>query len=241
MRETAGLEIRDLEKSYGGLPVLRGVSLEVPPATARGLLGPNGAGKSTLFKIVMGLTHTDAGSVTLDGRDVLASPLHEKTALGIGYLPQDSASFPELTARENVLALLELLDLDRRARLRRAARLLRTLGIVPFQGRAYGKLSGGERRRVEIAKALVGRPRILLLDEPFSGLDPAIRADLAGLVRRLVGNGLGVLLTDHHVDVTLHLVDHAVVLVDGAVLRRGTPAQLREDPAVRSSYLGARL
>lgn len=233
------LQIREVRKAFAGQPVLREVSLDAAAARCSGLLGPNGAGKSTLFKIVMGLVRADAGSVTLGGRDVLAAPLHGKIELGIGYLPQDSASFPELSARDNILALLELLKLDRRRRLRRAAWLLRTLGIHSFQRRAYGKLSGGERRRVEIAKALVGRPRILLLDEPFSGLDPAIMADLAGLIRRLVGEGLGVLLTDHNVHVTLHVVDYATVLVDGVVLRQGTPEQLREDPAVRTAYLGA--
>ena len=235
------LQIRDLKKAFAGQPVLRGVSFDAPIGSATGLLGPNGAGKSTLFKIVMGLVTADAGHVTLDGQDVLACPLHRKMALGVGYLPQDSASFPELSARDNVLALLELLDLDRRSRLKRAAWLLRTLGIEPYERRLYGKLSGGERRRVEIAKALVGQPRILLLDEPFAGLDPAIMADLARLVRQLVGQGLGVLFTDHHVEVTLHVVDQAVVLFDGAVLSQGTPAALRADSAVRAAYLGTPL
>jgi len=233
-----GLIVEDIRRRFGDREVLAGVSLEAPSGRITALVGENGAGKSTLFRILMGLLRADAGRATLDGRDVLAVPLHEKRDLGLGYLPQESGSFPELTVKENLLAILEVLPIPRRERAARLDELLRLAGLAPAAGRRYGVLSGGEQRRLEIAKALAGRPRALLLDEPFSGLDPRIIEELAALLRRLSEEGVALLLTDHNVHMTLGFVDHAWLLAGGRIVVDGPPAALVESDAARRLYLG---
>jgi lipopolysaccharide export system ATP-binding protein len=234
-----GLVVSAVAKRFGRVSVLESVSLTARPGTITALLGPNGAGKSTLFHIVMGLVSADAGTAEIDGQQLLALPLHKKHAAGLGFLSQTSASFPELTVRENLLALLELFPLPRDERNHRLENLLERMGLKPLEDRRYGLLSGGEQRRLEIAKALTAKPRMLLLDEPFAGLDPFIVEGLSKTIRALAAEGVGVLLTDHNVYVTLAFVDHAYFLAGGRIICEGTPAELSANTVVRSQYLGA--
>ena len=231
--------MRDLEKAYGPVQVLRGVTLEAPVGRITGLLGPNGAGKTTLFRIVMGLTRADGGDARIGDTSVLGLPLHRKASVGMGYLPQECASFPELTVRDNLLALVELAEPDRARHGPRLDELVELAGLDAVADRRYGELSGGERRRVEVAKAFAARPRLLLLDEPFSGLDPLIIEDLARIFRRLAESGVGILLTDHHVHMALGIVDYAYLLADGRILCDGTPEEIGADADARRAYLGA--
>jgi lipopolysaccharide export system ATP-binding protein len=234
----AGLLVSGIRKRFGRLSVLEDVSLSAPAGRITALLGPNGVGKSTLFHIIMGLVPADDGEASVAGREVLRLPLHKKHGIGLGFLPQNSASFPELTVRENLLALLSLLPLAADERSKRLEDLLSRMGLKQIEDRAYGVLSGGEQRRVEIAKALTGKPRVLLLDEPFAGLDPLIVEDLAQSIRTLAGEGVGILLTDHNAYVTLGFVDYAYFLFGGRITAKGTPAEVSADVSVRSQYLG---
>ncbi len=228
----------DLTKSYSGRTVVRGVSLEVASGEVVGLLGPNGAGKTTTFYMAVGLTAPDAGRVLLDGEDVTDDPMYVRARKGIGYLPQEPSIFRGLTVEQNILAILETLDLDAGTRQTRLRELLAELNLTPLaRARAY-TLSGGERRRAEITRALVISPRFILLDEPFAGIDPIAVSDIQTIIFHLKERGIGVLITDHNVRETLKITDRAYIVHDGAIFRSGTPDGLASDEDVRRIYLG---
>jgi len=235
----ATLRTEGLTKSYNGRAVVRHVDLDVKSGEVVGLLGPNGAGKTTTFGMVVGLTGPDSGRVLLDEHDVTTDPMYLRARKGIGYLPQEPSIFRGLTVEQNVLAILETLPLDRAARRRRLADLLSELGLTPLaHARAY-TLSGGERRRVEITRALVNQPKFMLLDEPFAGIDPIAVTDIQRIVVHLKDRGIGVLVTDHNVRETLKITDRAYIVHDGEIFRSGTPARLAADDDVKRIYLGA--
>ncbi len=234
----ATLRAQDLTKSYTGRTVVRGVSLDVASGEVVGLLGPNGAGKTTTFSMVVGLTAPDAGRVTLNGADVTTDPMYVRARKGIGYLPQEPSVFRGLTVEQNILAILETLDLDGSSRRARLRELLAELNLTPLaRARAY-TLSGGERRRVEITRALVISPQFILLDEPFAGIDPIAVADIQKIIFHLKARGIGVLITDHNVRETLKITDRAYIVHDGAIFRSGTPDGLAADEDVKRIYLG---
>ena len=233
------LRTHELTKSYGGRTVVRGVSLEVNSGEVVGLLGPNGAGKTTTFYMTVGLTAPDAGRVTLDGTDVTSDPMYVRARKGIGYLPQEPSIFRGLTVEQNILAILETLDLDSAARKARLRELLAELNLAPLASAKAYTLSGGERRRAEITRALVMSPRFILLDEPFAGIDPIAVTEIQKIIFHLKARGIGVLITDHNVLQTLKITDRAYIVTDGAIFRSGTPAVLAADEEVRRIYLGA--
>jgi lipopolysaccharide export system ATP-binding protein len=233
------LRTYDLTKSYGGRTVVRGVSLEVQSGEVVGLLGPNGAGKTTTFYMTVGLTVPDSGRVELNGEDVTSAPMYLRARKGIGYLPQEPSIFRGLTVEQNILAILETLDLNATSRRTRLRELLAELNLTPLaQAPAY-TLSGGERRRAEITRALVISPRFILLDEPFAGIDPIAVTDIQKIIFHLKERGIGVLITDHNVRETLRITDRAYIVHDGVMFRSGTPASLAADEEVRRIYLGA--
>ena len=234
----ATLRTHDLTKSYGGRTVVRGVSLEVASGEVVGLLGPNGAGKTTTFYMTVGLTAPDSGRVLLDGEDVTGDPMYVRARKGIGYLPQEPSIFRGLTVAQNILAILETLPLDGKARRARLPELLAELGLTPLASAPAYTLSGGERRRVEITRALAVSPLFILLDEPFAGIDPIAVADIQKIIAHLKARGIGVLITDHNVRETLRITDRTYIVRDGAILRSGTPASLAADEDVRRIYLG---
>ena len=224
----ATLTRRDLTKSFGGRTVVRGVNLEIASGEVVGLLGPNGAGKTTTFSMVVGLTAPDSGRVLLDGADVTDDPMYIRARKGIGYLPQEASIFRGLTVEQNILAILETLDLDaRRAPGARMRELLAELGLTPLAKSPAYTLSGGERRRVEITRALVMSPKFMLLDEPFAGIDPIAVTDIQKIIFHLKERGIGVLITDHNVRETLRITDRAYIVHDGVIFRSGTPGQPR--------------
>jgi lipopolysaccharide export system ATP-binding protein len=233
------LRTHELTKSYSGRTVVRGVSLDVTSGEVVGLLGPNGAGKTTTFYMTVGLTAPDAGRVTLDGQDVTDDPMYVRARKGIGYLPQEASIFRGLSVEENILAILETLDLDAATRRARLRELLAELGLTPLASAAAYTLSGGERRRAEITRALVMSPRFVLLDEPFAGIDPIAVTDIQKIIFHLKERGIGVLITDHNVRETLRITDRAYIVTDGAIFRSGTPDELAADDDVRRIYLGA--
>jgi lipopolysaccharide export system ATP-binding protein len=235
----ATLRTRDLTKSYSGRTVVRGVNLEIASGEVVGLLGPNGAGKTTTFSMVVGLTAPDSGRVLLDGADVTEDPMYIRARKGIGYLPQEASIFRGLTVEQNLLAILETIapnGADRRARLRD---LLAELSLTPLAKSPAYTLSGGERRRVEITRALVISPQFMLLDEPFAGIDPIAVSDIQQIIFHLKARGIGVLVTDHNVRETLKITDRAYIVHDGAIFRSGTPDSLAADEEVKRIYLGA--
>jgi lipopolysaccharide export system ATP-binding protein len=235
----ATLRTEDLTKSFAGRTVVRGVSLDITSGEVVGLLGPNGAGKTTTFSMVVGLTAPDSGRVLLDGRDVTEDPMYIRARKGIGYLPQEASIFRGLTVEQNILAILETLPIDGETRRARLAELLAELNLTPLaRSRAYN-LSGGERRRVEITRALVNRPSFMLLDEPFAGIDPIAVAEIQKIIFHLKARGIGVLVTDHNVRETLRITDRAYIVHDGVIFRSGTPAGLAADEDVKRIYLGA--
>ena len=234
------LEARDLVKSYGGRTVVAGVSLLVSAGEVVGLLGPNGAGKTTVFSIVVGLVAPDAGSVLLDGQDITTLPMYRRARRGLGYLPQEPSIFRKMTAIENLLAILETLPGSRAQREGTAHGLLDRFKLSPLSHAVADTLSGGERRRLEIARALTLSPRFILLDEPFAGIDPITVLDLQQVIRNLSAAGIGVLITDHNVRDTLAIVDRGYIIHAGAIFRAGSPAELSSDPEVRRVYLGER-
>jgi len=232
------LRTHALTKSYGGRTVVRGVSIEVASGEIVGLLGPNGAGKTTTFYMTVGLTAPDSGRVELDGQDVTSDPMYVRARKGIGYLPQEPSIFRGLTVEQNILAILETLGVDRAARERRLAELLGELGLASLAKSPAYTLSGGERRRAEITRALVISPRFILLDEPFAGIDPIAVTEIQKIVFHLRDRGIGVLITDHNVRETLRITDRAYIVHDGGIYRSGTPAALAADEDVRGIYLG---
>ena len=233
-----GLEVCDLAKSYDKRQVLQNVSLEVHRGEVVGLLGPNGAGKTTCFYSVMGLVKPDAGRILLDGRDITPLPMYRRAILGLGYLPQETSIFRGLTVEQNILAVLEISEPERDARHARLEQLLGEFGLKGLRASPAMALSGGERRRCEIARALAADPKIMLLDEPFAGIDPISIGDIRDLVKELKGRDIGVLITDHNVRETLEIVDRACIIYDGQVLFQGTPEALVADQEVRRLYLG---
>jgi lipopolysaccharide export system ATP-binding protein len=232
------LHTHELTKSYSGRTVVRRVSIEVASGEIVGLLGPNGAGKTTTFYMTVGLTAPDSGRVELDGRDVTRDPMYVRARKGIGYLPQEPSIFRGLTVEQNILAILETTDADREMRRRRTAELLAELGLTALAQSPAFTLSGGERRRAEITRALVMEPRFILLDEPFAGIDPIAVTEIQKIVFHLKERGIGVLMTDHNVRETLRITDRAYIVHDGAIFRSGTPAELAADEDVRRIYLG---
>jgi len=234
------LEVAEVKKSYRGRCVVDGVSLSVMGGEVVGLLGPNGAGKTTTFSMVVGLVAPDSGRVRLDGEDVTSLPMFRRARRGMGYLPQEASVFRKLTALENLLAILETLPLGREAREARAHELLDRFKLSHLAHSVGDTLSGGERRRLEIARALTLTPRFMLLDEPFAGIDPITVLDLQQVIRDLAAGGIGVLITDHNVRDTLAITDRAYIINAGIIFRAGSPAVLSEDPEVRRVYLGER-
>jgi lipopolysaccharide export system ATP-binding protein len=227
-----------LIKTYSGRAVVKGVSLEIGGGEIVGLLGPNGAGKTTTFSIVVGLVRPDAGVVRLGDSDLTDLPMYARARRGISYLPQEPSVFRKMTVEENLLAILETLDLPRGEQRERADRLLEEFGLEALRSHRAYTLSGGERRRVEIARSLVLSPYFLLLDEPFAGIDPLAVLDIQAIARRLAASGIGVLITDHNVRETLSIVDRAYIINAGEILRAGTPLALSSDAVVKKIYLG---
>jgi lipopolysaccharide export system ATP-binding protein len=235
----ATLRTVELTKSYAGRTVVRGVSLEVASGEVVGLLGPNGAGKTTTFYMTVGLAAPDSGRVLLDGTDVTSDPMYVRARKGIGYLPQEPSIFRGLTVEQNILAILETRGLDAAERRTRLRELLAELNLTPLANAPAYTLSGGERRRVEITRALVISPLFILLDEPFAGIDPIAVSDIQKIIFHLRERGIGVLITDHNVRETLRITDRAYIVHDGAIFRSGTPDGLAGDEDVRRIYLGA--
>ena len=233
-----GLEVRSIAKSYDKRAVLHDVSLDVHRGEVVGLLGPNGAGKTTCFYSVMGLVKPDSGRILLDGSDITELPMYRRAILGLGYLPQETSIFRGLTVEENIMSVLEAAEPDRQVRRERLEQLLSEFGLVALRDSPAMALSGGERRRCEIARALAADPSIMLLDEPFAGIDPISISDIRELVRELKSRAIGVLITDHNVRETLDIVDRACIIYDGQVLFAGTPEALVADQEVRRLYLG---
>ena len=229
---------RGLTKSYKGRQVVNGVSFGVRAGEAVGLLGPNGAGKTTCFYMVTGLVPVDQGTIEIDGYDVTSLPMYRRARLGIGYLPQEASIFRGLSVENNIRAILEMIERDRKAREHRLDELLEEFHIAHLRKAAAMSLSGGERRRLEIARALASNPNFMLLDEPFAGVDPIAVSDIQQLVRHLTSRGIGVLITDHNVRETLGLVERAYIIHAGQVLTHGVPAEVVENPDVRRLYLG---
>lgn len=235
---TGALAAFGLAKSYGGRQVVRDVSLNVRRGEAVGLLGPNGAGKTTCFYMVTGLVKADAGRIELDGHDVTPMPMYRRARLGVGYLPQEASIFRGLTVEGNIMGVLEVTEPNRARRREEMEALLEEFKITHVRKSPSIALSGGERRRLEIARALASRPAFMLLDEPFAGIDPIAVGDIQALVRHLTSRGIGVLITDHNVRETLGLIDRAYIIHSGSVLMEGDPEAIVSSPDVRRLYLG---
>ncbi len=234
----ATLHARNLSKSYGQSPAVRDVRLAVAAGEIVGLLGPNGAGKTTTFDMMVGRVRPSAGCVFLGDEEITDLPMYQRARRGITYLPQEPSVFRKLTVEENILAILETLPMARRERRERLDRLLGELELSDKRKQKAATLSGGERRRVEITRALVLEPRFMLLDEPFSGIDPIAVIDIQKIIAQLRERGIGIVITDHNVRDTLSICDRAYIIKDGRIIREGTPAEITEDPTVREIYLG---
>jgi lipopolysaccharide export system ATP-binding protein len=232
------LEALELKKSYSGRTVVDNVSLQVCPGEVVGLLGPNGAGKTTTFYMIIGLARPEAGRVLLNSEDIGHLPMYERARRGITYLPQEPSVFRKLTVEENILAILETLPISRSERKARLKQLLEELNISHLAKNKAYSLSGGERRRVEITRALVLSPSFILLDEPFAGIDPLVVIDIQKLVRQLKNRGIGVIITDHNVRETLHVCDRAYILNEGKILETGSPEEIAASKKARQIYLG---
>lgn len=238
--ESQGLSALHLGKAYKGRPVLRDVSIRVRRGEAVGLLGPNGAGKTTSFYIITGLVRPDYGKIELDGQDITSLPMYRRARLGIGYLPQEPSIFRGLSVADNIRSVLELIEPDPHVRDTMLSELLGEFNVSHLANTPALALSGGERRRVEIARALAGQPNFVLLDEPLAGIDPIAVNDIRSLIGHLKTRNIGVLITDHNVRETLDIVDRAYIIHEGSVLREGTPADIVADQDVRRVYLGER-
>jgi lipopolysaccharide export system ATP-binding protein len=232
------LEAKRLEKSYRGRKIVRGISLQVNQGEVVGLLGPNGAGKTTTFYMVVGLVRPDQGRVLLDGTDITKMPMYQRARNGIGYLPQEPSVFRRLTVAENLMAILETMDLAAVQRKERRDQLMEELGISHLADSKSYTLSGGERRRVEIARALTLSPKFILLDEPFAGIDPLAVQDIQGIISLLKEKMIGILITDHNVRETLAITDRAYIISDGKIIEAGTAAEITASQRVRQFYLG---
>jgi lipopolysaccharide export system ATP-binding protein len=238
--ETALLHTENLEKSFKKRKVVRDVSIAVNPGEIVGLLGPNGAGKTTTFTMTVGLLRPDAGKIFYNGEDITKKPMYLRARAGMAYLPQEPSVFRQLSVRDNILAILEYQPLSKDERNKRADALLDELNIAHLAGSPAYTLSGGERRRTEIARALVTNPKVFLLDEPFAGIDPIAVADLQDMMGQLKKKGIGVLITDHNVRETLGISDRAYIIIEGEVRVSGTPDEITNDPTARKYYLGER-
>ncbi|MFH1569378.1 MAG: LPS export ABC transporter ATP-binding protein [Gemmatimonadota bacterium] len=234
------LTAEGLVKVYGRRRVVDGVTIRVEPGEIVGLLGPNGAGKTTTFYSVVGFVRPDGGTIQLDGQDITDLPMYQRARRGIGYLPQETSIFRGLTVAENIAAVLEARGVTRADSQQRVEELLAELHLTERAGQRADTLSGGETRRVEIARALAVEPRYMLLDEPFTGIDPRTVEDIQGIIGQLRAKGLSILITDHNVRETLEITDHAYIMVDGRILTAGTPRELTTDARVRRLYLGER-
>jgi len=233
------LSVQDISKSYKLRKVVKGLSLEIKSGEVVGLLGPNGAGKTTAFYMIVGLIAADSGNILLDGQDLTAKPMHTRSKLGLGYLPQEASIFRKLTVEQNILAILEnRKDLDRAGREKELENLLDELHVGQVRSSLGISLSGGERRRVEIARALAADPLFVLLDEPFAGVDPISVLDIQRIIRHLCERDIGVLITDHNVRETLGICGHAYILSDGSLIASGSPQEILENQHVREVYLG---
>jgi len=234
------LRTEHLVKRYRGRTVVDGVDIEVTPGEIVGLLGPNGAGKTTTFYMAVGLVRPDGGRILLDDRDITRLPMYQRARLGIGYLPQEPSIFRKLTVEQNVTAILEMLGIPKAERQARAEKLLAEFGLIPLRHYQGQVLSGGERRRAEIARALATNPAFILLDEPFTGVDPIAIADIKEILADLRARGIGILLTDHSVRDTLAVTNRAYIIHQGKILTSGASADLPNDPIARKFYLGER-
>ena len=233
------LSVQDISKSYKARTVVKSLSIEIKSGEVVGLLGPNGAGKTTAFYMIVGLIAADGGNILLDGQDLTAKPMHQRSKLGLGYLPQEASIFRKLTVEQNILAILEVRkDLDRAGREKELENLLDELHVGHVRSSLGISLSGGERRRVEIARALAADPLFVLLDEPFAGVDPISVLDIQRIIRHLCKRDIGVLITDHNVRETLGICGHAYILSDGSLIASGSPEEILENQHVREVYLG---
>jgi len=232
------IETHELVKIYGERKVVNGVSIQVKQGQIVGLLGPNGAGKTTTFYMIVGIEHPTSGRVTLDGEDITGLPMFERARRGIGYLPQEASIFSRMTVEDNLLAILETVDMSNEERCAKVDALLDEFKLQHVRKSKGTALSGGERRRVEIARALATNPAFILLDEPFAGIDPIAVADIQGMVAHLAKRGIGILITDHNVRETLSIVDNAYILAEGRILLSGDSEKIANDPIARKYYLG---
>lgn len=238
MEQGLTLTAKNLQKTYGGRTVVKDVSLDVSQGEVVGLLGPNGAGKTTSFYMIVGLVKADRGSITLGGKDITMLPIHERALKGVGYLPQEASVFRDMTVEENIFSTLENRDLPRNKKLTLLESLIEDFGLGHIRQSKGGALSGGERRRVEIARALALEPNFILLDEPFAGVDPLAVHDIQNIIRELKKKNIGVLITDHNVRETLGIVDRAYIMNSGELLVSGTPNEIINNDRARKFYLG---
>ena len=227
-----------IRKSYKGRDVVKGVSVEVNQGEIVGLLGPNGAGKTTSFYMIVGLVKPDSGKVFLDDKDITSLPMYKRSQMGLGYLPQEVSVFRKLTVEDNIMAILEMTDLNKKERHERLEQLLREFSLNHVRKNLGNRLSGGEKRRTEIARALATNPKFVLLDEPFAGVDPIAVEDIQSIISELKKRNIGVLITDHNVQETLSITDRAYLLFEGNILKSGTAKELAADEQVRKVYLG---
>ncbi len=232
------LEIKGLKKSYGGKPIVSDVSLNINSGEVVGLLGPNGAGKTTSFYMMLGLINPDSGDIYLDGENLSQAPMYKRARKGIGYLPQEASIFRKLRVDENIKAVLEVTGIDKQSKEKKLQSILEEFNILPLAKRYGHHLSGGERRKVEIARALAVDPVFILLDEPFAGIDPLAVNELKNTLRQLTEKGIGLIITDHNVRETLSITDRAYIISDGRILAHGEPEDLIADELVKRSYLG---
>ncbi len=232
------LEISELKKSYSGKSVVSDISLNINSGEVVGLLGPNGAGKTTTFYMILGLIHPDSGTIRLDGENLNTSPMYKRARKGIGYLPQEASIFRKLKVEDNIKAVIEIIESDRQTIQEKLRKILEEFSLVPIAGRYGHHLSGGERRKVEIARAIAVDPVFILLDEPFAGIDPLAVNELKETLRQLTDKGIGLIITDHNVRETLSITDRAYIISDGSILAHGKPDDLIANQLVKRSYLG---
>ena len=232
------LEAKNIAKSYGDRPILRDISLSIKTGEAVGLMGPNGAGKTTAFYIITGLVKTDSGTISVDGFNLTELPIYDRAKVGIGYLPQEASIFRGMNVEDNIMAIMEMFEKNPKVAMEKTEKLMEEFSILHLRKTRSTALSGGERRRLEIARALASNPKFLLLDEPFAGVDPIAVKDIRILVKHLTNRGLGVLITDHNVRETLDIIDRGYILYEGHILMQGDRREIIEDEQVRRLYLG---